>query len=310
MSTSGGNLVIVNPHAGGGAARTVFRRIEHAIEEIVGETDLVFTERPGHGVELARAGAAAGRQRILVVGGDGTVNEVVNGIMEGAPKGERPLLVVLSGGTGGDLRRTLGLESVRATLGLLREGKTRTVDVGRVQACDAETDEPMTRYFINVASFGLGGLVDRHVRAFSALGGRAAYGLATALSLWGWTNPLVRLAIEGEHPLEVEMRVVTVSVANGRFFGGGMCIAPDAEMDDGILDVTILGDMRRRELIRAASTLYGDEGLTHPSCMGRKGTRVRAESDVQVLLDIDGEPVGCLPAVFEVEPGALEVVAS
>jgi diacylglycerol kinase (ATP) len=199
---------------------------------------------------------------------------------------------------------------VRATLDLLRDGRTRTIDIGRVEALHVETDAPFTRHFVNVASFGLGGLVDRHVHAFSALGGRAAYGLATALALWGWKNPLIRMAIEGDHPLEVEMRAVTVAVANGRFFGGGMCIAPDAKLDDGLFDVTILGDLRRRDLIRAASGLYGTDGLSHPGILSRQGYRVRAESDDRVLLDIDGEPVGCLPATFEIEHGALEVVSA
>jgi diacylglycerol kinase family enzyme len=106
------------------------------------------------------------------------------------------------------------------------------------------------------------------------------------------------------------MRAVTVAVANGRFFGGGMCIAPEARLDDGLFDVTILGDLRRRDLIRAASGLYGDDGLSHPGILSRQGVRVRAESDDRVLLDIDGEAIGCLPATFEIEAGALEVVAA
>jgi len=89
-----------------------------------------------------------------------------------------------------------------------------------------------------------------------------------------------------------------------------MCIAPEARIDDGLLDVTIMGDVRRRDLPRVAGTLYGSDGLTHPSCLGRRGTRVVAESDERVLLDIDGEPLGCLPAVFDVEPGALKVVTA
>ena len=238
------------------------------------------------------------------------MNEVVNGLVSGAAPGKRPALCVLSGGTGGDLRRTLGTNSVRRTLELLAKEQVRTIDVGRVTAHDVETDLPFTRHFINVASFGLGGLVDRHVHAFSALGGRAAYGVATALSLWGWRNPLIRMEIQGAQPVDVEMRAVTVAIANGRYFGGGMCIAPEALPNDGLFDVTILGDLRRRDLIRASSTLYGHEGLTHPGFVSKKGTRVRAESDERVLLDIDGEPLGCLPATFELEPDALRVVCA
>jgi diacylglycerol kinase (ATP) len=302
--------VIVNARAGGGAAHTVYRRVEHAINDVVGLADVIFTQGPGHAIELAAAAAARGAERVLVCGGDGTVNEVVNGLLKGAPAGSRPTLCVLSGGTGGDLRRTLGTPSVRDSLDLLAKGQVRTIDVGRVTAQDVETDLPFTRHFINVASFGLGGLVDRHVHAFSALGGRAAYGVATALSLWGWKNPLIRLQIEGAQAVDVEMRAVTVAIANGRFFGGGMCVAPDAIPNDGLLDVTIIGDLRRRDLIRASATLYGTDGLTHPAFVSKKATRVTAESDDRVLLDIDGEPLGCLPATFELEPDALTVVSA
>ncbi len=294
----------------GGAAHTVYRRIEHAISDIVGPADVIFTEMPGHAIELAQEAAARGAERVLVCGGDGTVNEVVNGLMRGAPTGSRPTLCVLSGGTGGDLRRTLGTLSVRDSLDLLAKGQVRTMDVGQVSAQDVETDIPFTRHFINVASFGLGGLVDRHVHAFSVLGGRAAYGVATALSLWGWKNPLIRMQIEGAQPVDVEMRAVTVAIANGRYFGGGMCVAPDAVPNDGLFDVTILGDLRRRDLIRASATLYGTEGLTHPAIISKQGTKITAQSDERVLLDIDGEPVGCLPATFELERDALTVVSA
>ena len=101
-----------------------------------------------------------------------------------------------------------------------------------------------------------------------------------------------------------------VAIANGRFFGGGMCVAPDAIPNDGLLDVTIIGDLRRRDLIRASATLYGTDGLTHPAFVSKKATRVTAESDDRVLLDIDGEPLGCLPATFELEPDALTVVSA
>ncbi len=303
-------LVIVNPRAGGGVAHAVYRRVEHAIMDVVGLADVAFTSGPGHAVELAHEAAVSGRKWVLVCGGDGTVNEVVNGLVSGAEKGARPALCVLTGGTGGDLRRTLGTPSVRTTLDLLAKGQLRTMDLGRVTAQDAETDAPFTRYFANVASFGLGGLVDRHVHAFSALGGRAAYGVATALSLWGWRNPLIQMQIEGLQPVDVEMRAVTVAIANGRYFGGGMCIAPDALLNDGLLDVTILGDIRRRDLVRASAALYGAEGLAHPAFISRKGTKIVAKSEDRVLLDIDGEPLGCLPATFELSADALEVVSA
>ena len=309
MNTVAPTLVIVNPRAGGGIAHTIYRRIEHAITDAVGLCDVAFTEEPGHATVIAEEAARVGRKWVLVCGGDGTVNEVVNGLVRGAKVGSRPALCVLSGGTGGDLRRTLGTRSVRDTLRLLEKGQVRTIDLGKVTAQDVETDVPFTRHFINIASFGLGGLVDRHVHAFTALGSRGAYGVATLLSLWGWRNPLIQMEIEGAQPLDVEMRAVTVAIANGRYFGGGMCIAPEAIINDGLLDVTIVGDLRRRDLVRATSMLYGMDALSHPALVSRKGTKITAKSEDRVLLDIDGEPLGCLPATFEVVPDALQVVS-
>jgi len=310
LNTIAPTLVIVNPRAGGGIAHTVYRRVEHAISDAVGVSDVAFTEAPGHAILLAEEAAKAGRKWVLVCGGDGTVNEVINGLVRGAKPGSRPALCVLSGGTGGDLTRTLGTRSVREALRLLEAGQVRTIDLGKVTAQDVETDVPFTRHFINIASFGLGGLVDRHVHAFSALGSRGAYGVATLLSLWGWRNPLIQMEIQGEQTLDVEMRSVTVAIANGRYFGGGMCIAPDAILNDGLLDVTIVGDLRRRDLIRATSMLYGMDALSHPALVSRKGTKITAKSEDRVLLDIDGEPLGCLPATFEIIPDALQVVSA
>lgn len=290
-----------------------FRQAEHALLDAVGHLDVAFTDHPSHATSLARAAVEAGDHELLVAaGGDGTVNEVVNGLLGGdVPDGaERPELAILAGGTGGDLRRTLGLDNMDAALAAIGSGRTRVIDVGRLTYRPVDGGDDVERLFVNIASFGLSGLVDRRVSRYAGLSGRFAYVAATAQSLWSWRNPTVRIVVdggEGGGHFEAELPIVTVAVANGRYFGGGMCVAPDAEPDDGVFDVTLLGDLRRRDVLALSSALYNGDHVHHPKVVTRRGLTVTAEADTPVYLDVDGEAVGQLPARFEIVPRALAV---
>ncbi len=288
-----------------------FRRAEHDLLDVLGELDVVFTTGPGHATELTRDARGRGVTRVLVAGGDGTVNEVVNGWLDGAGggPGRGHTLALLAGGTGGDLRRSLGIPDMDASIAALRSGRTRQLDVGRLAFTPTDGGPLTQRYFVNIASFGLSGLVDRHVGAFSAVGGRLAYAAATARSLFGWRNPRVRLVTEygPDERFEADIPIVAVAVANGSCFGGGMRIAPDAEPDDGRFSVTVIGDLRRRDMIALGGSLYDGTHVRHPKVLVKAASRVTAESDSDVFLDVDGEPLGQLPARFEVVAGVLRV---
>ncbi|MGM0574546.1 MAG: diacylglycerol/lipid kinase family protein [Myxococcota bacterium] len=303
-------LVVVNERAGGGAMHDVFRRVEHRLLDRIGDFGVAFTDYAGHATELAREALDDGVQRIVVAGGDGTVHEVVNGWLddEGRPRRDDAVLGLLPGGTGGDLRKSLDIPDMDGALVALTSGRTRTLDVGRLTYHRVDEDAEATRWFVNIVSFGLGGEVVRQVQGWPALTGRFAYAAAGAKVLWGWRNPQVRLEIEGagEH-FEWDGRVVLGAVANGRFFGGGMEIAPDAEPDDGVFDVTVLGDLRRRDMLPLLGRIYGGRHVGHPKVQVHQATRVVADSDDTVYLDVDGEPLGRLPATFEIVPGALRV---
>jgi len=300
-------LAIVNEHAGGGAMADVFRRLEHPLGDALGLFDVVFTDAPGHATLLARKGLSEGYRRIIVGGGDGTLNECVNGFFDeaGHPIARDAELALLSGGTGGDFRRTVGVASSEDTIEALTKGRSIPVDVGRVTF--ATPTGTGSRYFINIASFGLSGLVDRNVPGFKQFGGKAAYFGATLKSLWRWKNPRVTLTLDDE--VLPPQPIVTVAVANGRYFGGGMCICPDARLDSGVFEVGVLGDFGRLELMLLSRAIYQGRHVYHPKVQMRRAKVVLASAlGEEVFLDIDGEALGQLPARCEILPGALLLV--
>ena len=305
-------LIIINEHAGGGQMADGFRRLEHPLRDMLGAFDVAFTDRRGHAIELTRQGLLAGKKLIVAGGGDGTLNECVNGFFDErfelvVPAGAAQL-AVLPGGTGGDFRKTLRITSPEAALAALKARSTLLADVGIVTAKDGGGE--CKRAFINIASFGLSGRVDRAIPKFKQLGGKLGYMGATLESLWGWKNPRVKLTLDGD-PLPPQP-VTTVAVGNGRYFGGGMMICPDARLDSGVFDVTVLGDFGRLELMMQTGKIYSGDHVYHAKVKVRRAKVVEAHNDVgetqDVFLDIDGEAIGTLPARFEIRPGAIQLV--
>ncbi len=308
MNDGNKTLAVVNEHAGGGAMADVFRRLEHPLRDAIGDFDVAFTDMTGHAIGIVRKALSEGYTRIMVGGGDGTLNECVNGFFSDdgealAPDAE---LALLSGGTGGDFRKTVGLRSSEDALAALRNGRTQAVDVGRVTFVSPAG--PAARCFINIASFGMSGLVDRNVSAFKQFGGKAAYFGATLKSMWGWRNPRVTLTLDGE-PMPPRP-IITVAIANGRYFGGGMKVCPDARLDSGVFEVGVLGDLGRIELMLLSRSMYDGTHVYHPKVLMRRAKVVEAmpEAGQNVYLDIDGEALGTLPARFELMPAALKLV--
>jgi YegS/Rv2252/BmrU family lipid kinase len=309
-------LVIVNEHAGGGAMADTFRRLEHPLFDLLGAFDLAFTDGPGHAITLTRQALAAGGRRLIIAGGgDGTLNEVVNGFFaeDGTPLGRGTKLALLAGGTGGDFRKTVRVNGPDATLAALRGGRSLVIDVGRVVAQASAAGGELRRHFVNIASFGLSGRVDQLIPSFKAFGGAIGYLGATLKALWSWKNPRVSLTLDGE--ALAPQPIFTVAVANGRYFGGGMMVAPDARLDSGHFDVTVLGDLGKLEMMLMSRTIYSGEHVYHPKVTTRRAKVVEARPEPgpdgvlpEVLLDIDGEPIGVLPARVEIVPAGLELV--
>lgn len=309
-------VLIVNPNSAGGRTRAAWPRTEAMLREALGPFHPLFTERTGHATDLTRAALRDGADLVIALGGDGTLNEVVNGFFEcdatGNWRAVRPEAAfgLLPAGTGGDFPRTLGTPRVLADAahGLAR-ARRRRIDAGRLDYLDGD-GRPATRHFINITSFGIGGLVDRYVNQSSkSLGGRASFFLASTRASLGYRNARVRLSLD-DGPAE-EHVVYNVAVANGRYFGGGMHIAPDAALDDGLFDVVTIGDVGMGTMLWHAAKIYRGTHVTLPFVTVERARRVRAESvgGEEVLLDMDGEQPGRLPATFEILPGAIQVLA-
>jgi YegS/Rv2252/BmrU family lipid kinase len=300
--------VIVNPRAGAGKALGHLTEVERALTREELEHEIVLTQGPGHATELARAARADGATVVAVMGGDGTLNEVIQAYL--GPDGEPiagPELALLPNGTGGDFKRTLGLSGdLGEAVGRIRHGTVRPVDLG-VLRFDPHPGQSGVRAFVNVTSFGIGGQVDARVNSGPKwLGGKAAFYIATVTAMASYTNASVRVKIDGADFYEGP--AFNVAMANGRFFGGGMMIAPHADPSDGRLEVVCVGDLTKLEAMGLSSKIYKGTHLTAPGVKVGAGARIEAEAMhawASVLLDVDGEQPGKLPIVATLAKGAL-----
>lgn len=310
-------LLVVNPRSGGGATARAFAPMRATIERALGPCDVAMTERPGHGIDLARQGALAGHPLVIAVGGDGTIHEVVNGLMQarsaedGAARAA-PALGVIGQGTGGDFRKTLGLEHrLDRYVEAIASGRQRAIDVGKFSG-GGKTDH----YFVNILSVGMGGLVDRYVAsAPRALGGKAAYFGATLKALLNAELGHVKVTVTNDGESEEHLvRSFMIAMCNGRFFGGGMKVAPMAEVDDGLFELVALGAVSRIGFALTSGSIYSGAHIGQPGTVHLRGRKMKLElvntSAAEVyLLDVDGEPMGGLPLEIEVVPKALTLRA-
>lgn len=311
-------VVIVNPQAGGGSLGRRWVEVSDVLRRSLGSFDDVRTEGPGDATRLAADAIAGGADTVVAIGGDGTINEVVNGFFDaGQPRaqgGRSAALGIIPFGTGGDFRKTTRLpKDLESAAAVIADRKIQRIDVGRLDYTPADDGDGAmaTRMFANIASFGLSGLVDELVNQSSKrLGGRLSFMLATARAGIRYDNQRVSLRFD-DLPEAADMTISTVAVANGCYFGGGMKVAPDAELDDGFFDVVAIGDMTTLDFVLHGHKLYRGTHLGHPKISCRRAKVVSAEplgGDEPVRLDVDGETPGRLPARFEIVESALDVI--
>jgi YegS/Rv2252/BmrU family lipid kinase len=308
-------VLVVNPRSANGATARHFDNIAQAVRGSVGEVTHAFTERSMHAADLVRAALGAGHDLVIAVGGDGTINEAVNGFFHPARPGGPPVpvrpgaaLALLPRGTGGDLRRTLGLDRDLARCAARLKGERAVVDVGRV---DYVSDEgaPSSRYFINVGEVGVGvEVVEIANRSSKRLGGKATFMLASLRALLGWRDLRVRASFDGEP--EEDLAVTSLVIANGKYFGGGMMVAPEARLDDGLFHVTIWSGYGLSDFVLRSGSMYDGSHVRLKGTRTRtaKTVRVEPQGSAPIGIEVDGERLGRLPATFTLLPGALHLV--
>lgn len=302
-------LIIVNPASAAGRTGRSWNAVAARLREAGLDFDFALTSSQGEATVLSRQGVIEGRRVIVAAGGDGTVNEVANGFFEdGKPVAIETRLGVLPTGTGGDFRRTLGFPSdPTEAAAILAAGRARRIDAGRI-TCATPDGGTAVRCFVNIADAGIGGdVVNRVNNGRRIINGEVTFTLASLLTLLRWRNKPMKVVIDGEQRELVAQQVV---VANCRYFGGGMMVAPRAIPYDGLLDVLIAGDLGIWENIRGLSDIrkgtHLDKG--NPKLSHALARRVEVSSPDFVRVDADGEQPGVLPALFEIMPAALEVV--
>jgi YegS/Rv2252/BmrU family lipid kinase len=301
--------VIVNPRSRNGVTGRRWKALQARLSGALGPFDVEHTRAPRDAVRIAREGVRAGVERVIVAGGDGTVNEVVSGLLA-AELGGYAELGVLPLGTGGDFARSLGIpRGLDDAIEVLAAGKARQIDAGRIRYLDTAS-RSASAYFVNVASLGISGLVDQLVnRATKRFGGGVSFLIGTIKAIARHRSEHVTLRVDGE--VVHDAPLLLAAAANGRYFGGGMYISPEARLDDGLFDVVLISDLSKRRLLSKLPLIYSGKHLDDPDCRFLRGRVIEAEATPgAVLLDIDGEALGALPARMDVVPNALSVIGA
>ena len=301
MAQPSHTVFLVNPASANGSTGRRWPELARRAAAAGLEGATLFSERQGHLAELAREAALDGAELLVVVGGDGSVNEVANGL---AGLGRQPEIAVVPRGTGWDFSRTFGIpRKIDDAVQIALEGDVRTIDLGRA-SYRAWDGSDATASFANVASAGMSGAIAKRANETTkALGGKASYLWATFAVFSGWEATEIEVAVDCERRAGPMFDVV---VANGRFFGGGLEICPEAEPDDGLFDVLTIGDVTKRDLVQTMPKMYRGTHLPHPKAELLRGSSVTVTSETPLPIELDGEQPGTTPVTFEVA-GALRL---
>ena len=294
-------MFLVNPASAAGSTGKRWPEIAHRAAARGLDGDALISDAPGQLGELAAGAVRDGARRLVVVGGDGSVNEVVNGL-DHTPDVE---LAVIPRGTGWDFVRTFGIPNdLDDAIDVALAGAVREIDLGTASYRTWAGDEARST-FANVASAGISGAIARRANDSSkALGGKVSYYWATLSVFFGWQTGEMRVTVDGESR---SGKMIDAMICNGRYLGGGMMMCPEAEPDDGLFDVLLIGDVTKRDLAFVLPKTYKGKHLPHPRLELLRGRVVTVESEEPLPIELDGEQPGTTPARFEVVPRALRL---
>jgi YegS/Rv2252/BmrU family lipid kinase len=299
---------IVNPHASMGSTGREWPTIAQLARDRLGPFQVYITTGPGDATSFARSSLLNGAEIVVCVGGDGTLNEVINGVM-GDGEAIRPetILGFIPRGTGCDFIKTTRIpRDINGALDLIAGRRARPIDIGKLEYRDHQ-GRRSCKYFHNVTSFGLGGEVDERVnRTTKVFGGFISFFWAMLVSLLIYNKKRIHINVDNGKSREVTCW--NIAVANGQYHGGGMWVAPGAHVDDGFFHVTVMGNLNLAEVFWHLPKLYNGRLLQVKKVSALSGKRIEASSEQKVLLDVDGEQPGQLPVVIEIIPGALRLI--
>jgi YegS/Rv2252/BmrU family lipid kinase len=301
--------VIVNPESNRGRTRKKWEQIKEALKTFIKEFKYEFTEKPAQATEISRAAIRDGSEMIVGVGGDGTINEIANGFFDGMKLiNPQTVLGIVPSGTGCDFSKSLHIpSSLKHALRVLTQAPSPAVDIGKASFLShAGTIEE--RYFLNVADFGFGGEVLERMNQIRAKRKAASYFKSTLATFFHYRSKTIKLKIENEEIPRGEYLIGAIS--NGRIFGKGMKIAPHARLDDELFDIVLIKGMKVMEFLMNVWRIYAGTHLSHPKILLHRGKKIEAnpeDLDNDVLIEIDGEQVGKLPATFEIVPRSIPI---
>ena len=295
-SALGPMVLVVHRSAGRGAISKVLPEIESSLQQRDLEYEIRYTEYGGHATEIARESLLSGKKLVVAVGGDGTVHEVVNGMVaDGKALVEGATLGVIAGGTGCDFIKTFGIPPMASHAVAHLDGhESFPIDLGKITY--QQDGETVTRYFANIAEVGIGADVVARASSLPRFLGPTVYFFAFWMTLRKHKGAQVTVDLVDR---KYEGFMNNLVVANGQFFGGGMKIAPKAAPTDGLLDIQI-EHARKREAIALMPKIYKGQHVPHPDIEEAKRVRVTIESDRPLRIEADGEVLGHTPATFEV----------
>lgn len=305
-------MVVCNPVSGGGRGPKALAALRTLFDAAGVRYTSELTGRRGDAARLARSAMLMGCSAVVAVGGDGTFFEVVNGVMNPADPDDAPprsgvAVGLLQAGRGSDFGRSAGIPSdTEAACERLLAGRTEVIDLGHVTYTSFR-GKRQSRYFANAA--GLGFDAEVTVKANAAprvLGGTVPYLSSLLTTLCTYRNKPISVQVDGEAAWQA--RVNSIVIANGQYFGGGMKIAPDAALADGLFDIVVLGDMTKLDLVRNVPRVYDGSHITHPKVSTMRGQTVAVSSTTRLLMQADGEVLGTSPVTFRIVHQALRLI--
>jgi YegS/Rv2252/BmrU family lipid kinase len=301
------NIVIINPIAGAGRIKKWLAANLSIIEKHCGPLDLKFTTKPGDASGFARKAVENRIKKLIVVGGDGTFNEVINGFFdENGNCSKETALLPLAVGTGADFVRSIGGNGDLLTS---LKSSEQFIDIGRAKYINAEGKNELG-YFLNISSFGASGLIVNKVNHSSKrFGGKISFFLGTLRGLSQYRKKNIRLKVD-QH-FDEKLEINSVVIANGRYFGGSMMIAPEAFIDDGLFDIIIIKPAGLMTFLRYGLNIYQGTHLKRPEFQLLKGKNIEVIplETGPVLIEADGEQPGKLPVQYDILPGVLRLIA-